>query len=155
MVTEIIYITHVQTLQWIIYPHVVITIYVRTDIVIKRGHIFSIPFRFKFIHLMPLPKCKNLGSYENLGRLSPCDLCTDPFNFVRSCDYKLMFSSIISLSETGAKKDHQLRQKISCPSWKREFLDCIPPSWITTSPAFPPLGCQCPLYYTMLIILRM
>ena len=31
--------------------------------VIKTGHIFTIPFRgYKFI---PLPKCKNLGFYEN------------------------------------------------------------------------------------------
>ena len=66
-------------------PYVVIACYVRTDgwliirlrkitgdffssnigsqcrFVIKRGHIFTIPFRVKFIHLIPLPKCKNLG----------------------------------------------------------------------------------------------
>ena len=32
---------------------------------IKRGHIFTIPFRVKFIHLIPLPKCKYLGFHEN------------------------------------------------------------------------------------------
>ena len=34
--------------------------------VIKRGHIFTIPFRVKLIHLIPLPKCKYLGFYEKL-----------------------------------------------------------------------------------------
>ena len=29
--------------------------------VIKRGHIFTIPFRVKIIHLIPLPKCKHFG----------------------------------------------------------------------------------------------
>ena len=33
--------------------------------VIKRGHIFSIPIRVKFIHLISLPKCKHFGCYEN------------------------------------------------------------------------------------------
>ena len=32
---------------------------------LKRGHIFTIPFMVKLIHLIPLPKCKHLGFYEN------------------------------------------------------------------------------------------
>ena len=34
--------------------------------VIKRGHIFFNPFRVKFIHLIPLPKCKNLMKIEGV-----------------------------------------------------------------------------------------
>ena len=37
---------------------------------IKRGHIVTIPCMVKFIHLIPFPKCKNLGFYANWGRLS-------------------------------------------------------------------------------------
>jgi len=36
--------------------------------VIKRGHIFSIPLRVKFIHIISLQKCKNLVFHENWGR---------------------------------------------------------------------------------------
>ena len=42
--------------------------------VIKRGHIFTIPFRVKFIHLIPLPTCKHLSFYENWGSCHGYDL---------------------------------------------------------------------------------
>ena len=54
---------------------------------IKRGHISTIPFRFKFIHLIPLAKCKNLGFYENLR--ASCH------PVISECPFKQMLLNII------------------------------------------------------------
>ena len=56
---------------------------------IKRRHIFTILFRVKFIRLIPLPKCKNLGFHENRGcchgydpfKIGQSPVCSDPGNF--------------------------------------------------------------------------
>ena len=49
---------------------------------IKRGHIFTIPFKVKFIHLKPLPKCKHLGFYANSKGVVTAMISEYPFNSV-------------------------------------------------------------------------
>ena len=51
-------------------------------VVIIRGHIFPIPFRVKFIHLIPLKKCKNMDFITIEG--ADTAISEYPFNYVMS-----------------------------------------------------------------------
>ena len=58
------------TVVWFCLKNIVCDIFsnigIQCRFVIKQGRIFTIPFRVKLIHLIPLPKCKYLGFYEKL-----------------------------------------------------------------------------------------